>query len=560
MAREQQASTTIPQMTTTRTLLPLSRRRGQGASTESRPTTEVEQLQQEAAGIKMWGWRVRTPEEAPAFGATNQVREMFDERGTPVTAVLRADFTQTQRGKDEKKHISCDGGPTVFELQKRNIFHVNNMRFNLHSAPGQAHHLVLHFENGQKAVNRMILKLVGKKVHGNPGGESPTETQIGSRGKARKYRNPQALDIFFEAKYQKVKNGFTIHHDSIYGNNGALRDMFHQSHLEFLTATPGNKESGYWRLDSQCYYQVTLELWAYTGTKEDSCEEVCHDMDEMYKIAEIMTEPMVVRGRPPGARLTAEEKAKEKKRVTTKQPRTKRQKRQETPDEEDDADYMGGDMAAQGETQAPYTPHYALRGAAMPSYSEEARDQHESTTTGLDSLFVSDGSEDQASIPSANDKDAAATTTTTTAATTAAKDKNLPARMPPTAPQFVPGYHPYHHHYLPTSQQMPPLSITPTAMPNMYVPQGPTHAGAMDQQQWPFQMPQQQYGVQAQTYGAHPQQMGGYAPLPPTPAEQPSANILPNSASTGDPTSPWNPFLGFDDEGNFVGGFGEYEG
>ena len=387
-----------------------------------RTANALEQAIKEAEGESGWGWKLKEAgQSGPTFGETLEIEPMYNENRTPVKAELhgRFDVSRVHAGL-----ISCDEGPVVHELQKRNIFQIRNISYSLSSDADEADFLMLFLNGKWERINKMFVKLVGKKNFGDS--PATSETPLETRGKARQLKPAQRVNVFEQMRYDKTIGGFTCH-DANYGDNSPLSHIYAQSHIEFRHATSGNRTKGYWRVENQSYYRLTLQLWAYFGTDVRDVDEL-RDSRDLILVAESTTGLLIVRGRPPGGREVASEKTATDRNVKTKASeenampsRTKRQKREHTPNKDDDEDELleqpsevpiprhsrleaSGPDAAQGFQPALDDDHrarrYDTRKASRRTYEEAMSDSNEQGTspTSQWTEFPS-GSDQNASSP-----------------------------------------------------------------------------------------------------------------------------------------------------------------
>ena len=237
-----------------------------------------------------YGWREREDEDAwPAFEGTEVLCPIFNANGQPINTNLHATFnvSRGQRGQ-----VSDDGGTLVHELQKRNIFHIKDICYNLTSPRKERTQLTIKRGRFLRGIRSLSMKVKARDFDGDL--RYIQEAALESRGKARKFTTAQPRSEDISMRPRRITNSST--NVKVLGDGFAesLPDIYNAMHLEFHHATSGNRTSGEWRLPSQHYYRVVVQLCAtLDGT------------DEVVVVAETSTELLLVRGRPPGGRERA---------------------------------------------------------------------------------------------------------------------------------------------------------------------------------------------------------------------------------------------------------------
>lgn len=307
------------------TATPLTKKRGRGSrdiriggakreadkevTPESDSETSADESNEEAAvdveKVAGYGWRAREDDDAwPAFEGTEILCPIFNENGQPIETTLHATFnvSRGQRGQ-----VSDDGGAMVHELQKRNIFHIKDICYNLTSPRKERTRLAVKRGRFLRGIRSLSMIVKARDFDGDL--RYIQEASLESRGKARKFTTAQPRSEDIAMRPRRITDSST--NVKVLGDGFAesLPDIYNAMHLEFHHATSGNRTSGEWRLPSQHYYRLVVQLCA-----------ILDGTDEVVVIAETSTELLLVRGRPPGGR----EKAKMKTSLTPRKPASKK--------------------------------------------------------------------------------------------------------------------------------------------------------------------------------------------------------------------------------------------
>ena len=213
----------------------------------------------------------------------------------------------------------------------------------------------------------MFIKLMARSCGSKDGADAPLET----RGLSRVERTAKLVHVINELRPRKPDDALQNSDYPDHGYDSSLPDAFTVTHLEFKHATAGNKTTGYWRLDTQDYYRLVLQLCANIGDREN-----------LIVVAESETDRLIVRGRPPGGREAAKADSHKTRPKKTKTPdkngrspspkkvRKRKQKAKDKDDEEDWADDSTQAPIAQGpdsqamESNASHNSQWSVRGKA----------------------------------------------------------------------------------------------------------------------------------------------------------------------------------------------------
>ena len=244
-------------------------------------------------GIIDWGWKDRVNTfQVPTFGDTREIIPLFDAVGGHVKATLSGLF---EFSRHHKGRVSDDGGPLVHELQKRNIFTIADMAYRLDMPSWVSTYPILRLHQNLYQIHGMFVKLVGRSCGSKKGIEAPLE----SRGLSRATL-AVTINVINELRPLMSEDSAIDSRPFSPDPHHPLPDSFSATHLEFKHATVGNKTKGFWRVETQDYYRLVLQLCANIG-----------DPDNLIVVAETETDPVLVRGRPPGGRT--QNKAKSSK-------------------------------------------------------------------------------------------------------------------------------------------------------------------------------------------------------------------------------------------------------
>ena len=351
------------------------------------PKNKTQSAYSDAEGKLGWGWRARgEKEKGPTFGETVEIQPLFDARGNPVKVKLHGsfEFSRNQRGK-----VSDDGGPLVHELQKRNLFHIKDMAYTLDMAGWVSTYPTLRVNDGLQQIHGMFIKLIGRSCGSKVGVDAPLET----RGKAREKRTAEPVHLIKELLPQRSDGPSKRLESPSHEYEGSLPDVCSATHLEFKHATAGNKTMGYWRLDTQDFYRIVIQLCANIGDPKD-----------LLVVAESETDRLLVRGRPPGGREQAKANAgtahtkemeKPKKKGSRPDLEEMQKRRQMVKHRGEETDWtdnplptplaQGFDVQAAGE-KAPHSPRWAVEGkAAARRYNTRNVSKHISNEKEADS-------------------------------------------------------------------------------------------------------------------------------------------------------------------------------
>lgn len=250
---------------------------------------QAQQNHGEIEGISGWGWRTKSKDdEWPAFVETRQICPIHDAKGNSVGIELHGTFAFSRRlmGK-----VSDDDGELVHELQKRNIFNINDISYTLDLADGAPILLNMKIKGVPKKIHGMSIGLIARGFCESMGSyEAPLET----RAKARLIKSAEPVHVEIRMRPKGTENALECPRMVKGSDDVLLPDVQSVSHLEFKHATPGNKTTGFWRLPTQHFYRLVLQLRADVG-----------DPENLEVIAEKLSELLLVRGRPPGGREKA---------------------------------------------------------------------------------------------------------------------------------------------------------------------------------------------------------------------------------------------------------------